>query len=67
VTDFATAFPGTVMNIGVPLTEDARHLDSVERGFAHCIRAALAFLVRAQRTTGCTDRERIGFGGSLFS
>jgi hypothetical protein len=25
----------------------------------------LEFLVRAQRTTGCTDRERGGFGASL--
>jgi len=32
-----------------------------------CIKIALGFLVRAQRTTDCTDRERGGFGGSLSS
>jgi hypothetical protein len=32
-----------------------------------CMGAALAFLVRAQRTTGCTARERGGFGGSLVN
>jgi hypothetical protein len=30
-----------------------------------CILTALEFLIRAQRTTGCTGRERGGFGGSL--
>ena len=30
-----------------------------------CILTALDFLVRAQRMTGCTERERGGFGGSL--
>ena len=33
--------------------------------YRRCILTALGFLVRAQRTTGCTDRERGGFGGSL--
>ena len=33
--------------------------------YRRCIGTALGFLVRAQRTTGCTDRERGGFGGSL--
>jgi hypothetical protein len=27
----------------------------------------LDFLLRAQRTTACTDRERGGFGGSLVN
>jgi len=35
--------------------------------YRRCIRIALAFLVRAQRTTGGTARERGGFGGSLRS
>jgi hypothetical protein len=35
--------------------------------YRRCIGIALGFLVRAQRTTGCTDRERGGFGGSLAS
>jgi hypothetical protein len=35
--------------------------------YRRCMRTALAFLVRAQRTTDCTDRERGGFGGSLAS
>jgi hypothetical protein len=33
--------------------------------YRRCILTALSFLMRAQRTTGCTDRERGGFGGSL--
>lgn len=33
--------------------------------YRRCILTALGFLVRAQRTIGCTDRERGGFGGSL--
>jgi hypothetical protein len=35
--------------------------------YRRCVGIALAFLVRAQRTTGCTARERGGFGGSLTS
>jgi hypothetical protein len=35
--------------------------------YRRCIEIALAFLLRAQRTTGCTGRERGGFGGSLAS
>jgi len=33
--------------------------------YRRCLLTALGFLVHAQRTTGCTDRERGGFGGSL--
>jgi hypothetical protein len=33
--------------------------------YRDCILTALDFLMRAQRTTGCTDRERGGFGASL--
>ncbi|MGZ5890632.1 MAG: hypothetical protein ACXWJS_08570 [Hyphomicrobium sp.] len=33
--------------------------------YRRCILIALDFLVRAQRTTGCTARERGGFGSSL--
>jgi hypothetical protein len=33
--------------------------------YQRCVLTALAFLMRAQRTTRCTDRERGGFGGSL--
>jgi len=33
--------------------------------YRRCILTALDFLIRAQRTTGCTNRERGGFGGSL--
>jgi hypothetical protein len=33
--------------------------------YRRCILTALDFLLRAQRTTGCTDRERGGFGESL--
>jgi len=35
--------------------------------YRRCVLTALGFLMRAQRTTGCTDRERGGFGGSLTS
>jgi hypothetical protein len=35
--------------------------------YRRCIGIALAFLLRAQRTTGCTARELGGFGGSLTS
>jgi hypothetical protein len=35
--------------------------------YRRCILTALSFLMRAQRTTGCTERERGGFGGSLAS
>ncbi len=33
--------------------------------YRRCILTALGFLMRAQRTTGCTNRERGGFGASL--
>jgi hypothetical protein len=33
--------------------------------YRRCAMTALDFLLRAQRTTDCTDRERGGFGGSL--
>ncbi len=33
--------------------------------YRRCILTALGFLMRAQRTTGCTDRERGGFGHSI--
>ena len=33
--------------------------------YRRCMVTALDFLIRAQRTTGCTGRERGGFGGSL--
>lgn len=33
--------------------------------YRRCVLTALGFLMRAQRTTGCTDREQGGFGGSL--
>jgi hypothetical protein len=33
--------------------------------YRDCILTALDFLMRAQRTTGCADRERGGFGASL--
>jgi hypothetical protein len=36
-------------------------------GYRRCIGIVLSFLVRAQRTTARTDRERGGFGGSLTS
>jgi hypothetical protein len=35
--------------------------------YRSCIDTALRFLIRAQRTSGCTARERGGFGGSLTS
>lgn len=35
--------------------------------YRRCIGIAVDFLVRAQRTADCTDRERGGFGGSLVS
>jgi hypothetical protein len=44
------------------LSPDPRTAD-----YRRCIKTALGFLVRAQRTTDCTDRERGGFGGSLTS
>lgn len=39
--------------------------DRRTREYRRCIMTALGFLTRAQRTTGCTDRERGGFGDSL--
>jgi hypothetical protein len=33
--------------------------------YRRCLLTALGFLTRAQRTTGCTGRERGGFGASL--
>ena len=33
--------------------------------YRRCVLTALGFLMRAQRTTGWTDRERGGSGGSL--
>jgi hypothetical protein len=35
------------------------------RAYEQCIRAALGWLLRAQRLDGCTPRERGGFGHSL--
>jgi hypothetical protein len=35
--------------------------------YRQCILTAVRFLLRAQRITDCTDRERGGFGGSLAS
>ena len=35
--------------------------------YRRCIKTAVGFLVRAQRMTDCTDRERSGFGESLAS
>lgn len=43
-------------------TRDPRTAD-----YRRSITSALGFLVGAQRTTNCTDRERGGFGGSLAS
>jgi hypothetical protein len=39
--------------------------DGRTRDYRQCILTALDFLMRAQRTTSCTDRERGGFGTSL--
>ena len=33
--------------------------------YRRCVLTTLGFLMRAQRTTACTDKERGGFGGSL--
>jgi hypothetical protein len=33
--------------------------------YRRCVLMALDFLMRAQRTSGCTGRERGGFGASL--
>jgi hypothetical protein len=41
-------------------TEDRRMGD-----YRRCVLTALGFLMRAQRTMGCTGRERGGLGGSL--
>ena len=38
---------------------------SADGGLSAMLLTALGFLRRAQRTTGCTDRERGGLGGSL--
>jgi hypothetical protein len=35
--------------------------------YRRCAQTMLDFLLRAQRTTACTDRERGGFGGSLVN
>jgi hypothetical protein len=43
-------------------TQDRRRAD-----YRGCIDIALGFLLRAQRTSDCTNRERGGFGGSLAS
>ena len=39
--------------------------DRRTEAYRGCILTALGFLMRAQRTAGCTARERGGFGGSL--
>jgi hypothetical protein len=39
--------------------------DRRTKDYRRCILTALGFLMRAQRTTNCTDRERGGFGTSL--
>jgi hypothetical protein len=39
--------------------------DQRAKDYRQCILTALGFLISAQRTTGCTDRERGGFGASL--
>jgi hypothetical protein len=41
-------------------SEDRRMAD-----YRRCILTTLGFLMRAQRTAACADRERGGFGGSL--
>jgi hypothetical protein len=41
-------------------SQDRRTVD-----YRRCVLTAVGFLIRAQRTTRCTDRERGGFGGSL--
>jgi hypothetical protein len=43
----------------------ALHHDCWVGDYRRCIRTALDFLVRVQRTAGCQDRERGGFGESL--
>jgi len=42
------------------LSEDRR-----AGNYRRCVLTALGFLMRAQRMTACTDKERGGFGGSL--
>jgi hypothetical protein len=43
----------------------AKSQDQRTEDYRQCVLTALDFLMRAQRTTGCTDRERGGFGASL--
>jgi hypothetical protein len=42
-----------------------RRQDRRTENYRRCVLTALDFLMRAQRTSGCTGRERGGFGGSL--
>jgi hypothetical protein len=47
------------------IAQSTRHRRTED--YRRCIATALGFLVRAQRTTDCTELERGGFGGSLAS
>lgn len=59
--EVACALEGLADAYAVAVSSQDRRTDD----FRRCIDTALRFLLRAQRTTGCTDRERGGFGGSL--
>jgi hypothetical protein len=59
--EVACGLEGLVDAYAIAASSHDRRMEDYRR----CILTALDFLVCAQRTTGCTDRERGGFGGSL--
>jgi hypothetical protein len=59
--EVACALEGLADTYAIAVLGHDRQVENYRR----CILTALDFLIRAQRTTGCTDRERGGFGQSL--
>jgi hypothetical protein len=59
--EVACALEGLADTYAIAALGHDRRVENYQR----CILTALDFLIRAQRTTGATDRERDGFGQSL--
>jgi hypothetical protein len=58
--EVACGLEGLADAYAIAASSDDRQMADYRR----CILTALSFLMRAQRTAGCTDRERGGFGHS---
>ncbi len=59
--EVACALEGLADAYAIAASGQDRRMEEYRR----CILTALGFLLRAQRTAGCTERERGGFGASL--